>query len=178
MGLLFAAAGIGLIISGILMGGSIALFINLPSVAIVVGFTVFFTFAYHSAGKTLEAFFTAFGKEKLPADEAQQHLRVLWTARSLASASGVIGSLIGFVNMLANMDDPKNIGPAMAVALLTLFYAVLIAEGIVGPLINRLRNRVEGETTAEDPVKVTVATIAAVPLTIISFFIILIAMLQ
>ncbi len=175
MGLLFGALGVGMILAGILMGGRLGLFIDPPSVAIVFGITFFFTFAYHSAGQFFAALTKGFGREPVPANEAQQHIRVLWTARTLATASGVIGSLIGFVNMLANMDDPKSIGPAMAVALLTMLYAVILAEGLFGPLINRLRNRMEGEPIAEDPTKATVVTIAAIPLTVLSFFIILLS---
>ena len=176
MGFIFGAIGIGLIIGGITMGGTIAIFIDMPSLAIVTGVTVFFTFAHHSPKEAANALRNAFGKAPVPATEAQRSIRVLWTARSLASASGVIGSLIGFVNMLANMDDPKSIGPAMAVALLTLLYAVLIGEGLIGPLINRLRNRVEGDRIAESPIKVTTATIAAIPVTLLSFFVLLLSM--
>ena len=176
MGFIFGAAGVGLIITGIVMGGSLGLFIDMASLAIVSGVTVFFTFAHHSVGETFGALRAAFGSDTVPSHAAQRHLRVLWTARSLASASGVIGSLIGFVKMLANLDDPKSIGPAMAIALLTLLYAVLIGEGLLGPLINRLRNRTEGELIAEPPTKVTVATIVAIPVTLISFFILLLSM--
>ena len=125
--------------------------------------------------RALRPFFEGFGRETLSASEGQDYIRVLWTARSLASASGVIGSLIGFVNMLANLDDPKSIGPAMAVSLLTLLYAVLIAEGLIGPLINRLRNRIADDALTEDPTKVTVVTIAAVPLSIIAFLILIVS---
>ena len=38
---------------------------------------------------------------------------------------GVVGSLIGIVTLMANVDDPKAIGPALAIALLTLFWAAL-----------------------------------------------------
>lgn len=45
----------------------------------------------------------------------------------VAPAVGMIGALIGLVQMLSNMDDPKAIGPAMAVALLTTLYSAIIA---------------------------------------------------
>ena len=47
-----------------------------------------------------------------------------------APAMGMIGTLIGLVQMLANMDDPKSIGPAMAIALLTTLYGAIIANAI------------------------------------------------
>ena len=55
-----------------------------------------------------------------------------------APAFGMIGTLVGLVNMLANMDDPKSIGPAMAVAILTTLYGAVIANVIAVPLKDKL----------------------------------------
>ncbi len=55
-----------------------------------------------------------------------------------APAFGMIGTLVGLVQMLANLDDPANIGPAMAVALLTTFYGALIANLIAIPIADKL----------------------------------------
>jgi chemotaxis protein MotA len=62
-----------------------------------------------------------------------------------APAMGMIGTLIGLVSMLANMDDPKTIGPSMAVALLTTLYGAIIANAIALPIADKLslRNREE-----------------------------------
>ncbi len=59
----------------------------------------------------------------------------------VAPAMGMIGTLIGLVQMLSNMDDPKAIGPAMAVALLTTLYGAIIANTIALPLADKLANR-------------------------------------
>lgn len=59
----------------------------------------------------------------------------------MAPAMGMIGTLIGLVAMLANMDDPKAIGPAMAIALLTTLYGSLIANCLCGPIAEKLRLR-------------------------------------
>jgi len=56
-----------------------------------------------------------------------------------APAFGMIGTLIGLVLMLANMDDPKGIGPAMAVALITTFYGSLMANIFFLPLADKLQ---------------------------------------
>jgi len=56
-----------------------------------------------------------------------------------APAMGMIGTLIGLVQMLANMDDPKAIGPAMAVALLTTLYGAIIANAIALPIAAKLK---------------------------------------
>lgn len=59
----------------------------------------------------------------------------------VAPAMGMIGTLIGLVQMLSNMDDPKMIGPAMAIALLTTLYGAVIANAIAIPIADKLANR-------------------------------------
>ncbi len=63
----------------------------------------------------------------------------------VAPAMGMIGTLIGLVAMLSNMDDPKAIGPAMAVALLTTLYGAFLANVIAIPIANKLTLRLEEE---------------------------------
>ena len=58
-----------------------------------------------------------------------------------APAYGMIGTLVGLVIMLQNMDDPSMIGPGMAVALLTTMYGALIANAVALPLADRLGRR-------------------------------------
>ncbi len=59
----------------------------------------------------------------------------------VAPAMGMIGTLIGLVQMLANMSDPKAIGPAMAVALLTTLYGAVIANAFAIPIAEKLKFR-------------------------------------
>lgn len=63
----------------------------------------------------------------------------------VAPAMGMIGTLIGLVAMLSNMDDPKAIGPAMAVALLTTLYGAFIANVIAIPIADKLALRNQQE---------------------------------
>lgn len=58
-----------------------------------------------------------------------------------APAFGMIGTLIGLVQMLASMEDPSSIGPAMAVALLTTFYGALLANLVFLPIAGKLARR-------------------------------------
>jgi chemotaxis protein MotA len=55
-----------------------------------------------------------------------------------APAMGMIGTLIGLVQMLSNMSDPAAIGPAMAVALLTTLYGAVIANAFAQPIAEKL----------------------------------------
>ena len=52
---------------------------------------------------------------------------------------GMIGTLIGLVDMLYHMDDPSTLGPAMAVALITTLYGSLLANWICTPVSNKLK---------------------------------------
>ena len=65
----------------------------------------------------------------------------------IGPAMGMIGTLIGLVQMLANMDDPKTIGPSMAVALLTTLYGAIIANAFAIPLADKLELRSNEEKT-------------------------------
>ena len=58
---------------------------------------------------------------------------------------GRIGTLIGLVQMLSNMEDPKSIGPAMAVARLTTRYGAMIATMIATPIAAKLSLRMTEE---------------------------------
>jgi len=63
----------------------------------------------------------------------------------VAPAMGMIGTLIGLVQMMANMDDPKALGPAMAVALLTTLYGAVIANVLALPIADKLALRSKQE---------------------------------
>lgn len=63
----------------------------------------------------------------------------------IGPAMGMIGTLIGLVAMLSNMDDPKSIGPAMAVALLTTLYGSMLANMVAIPISDKLTLRREQE---------------------------------
>ncbi|REL27925.1 flagellar motor protein PomA [Thalassotalea euphylliae] len=70
---------------------------------------------------------------------------MLGALAEVAPAMGMIGTLIGLVAMLSNMDDPKAIGPAMAVALLTTLYGAFLANVIAIPISNKLSLRMAEE---------------------------------
>jgi len=64
--------------------------------------------------------------------------RIFKAIGDAAPAFGMIGTLVGLVQMLANMSDPASIGPAMAIALLTTLYGALIANLIALPIADKL----------------------------------------
>lgn len=195
---------IGIVLAAILTGGSALVFVNVPSILIVIGGTVMVVMIKFSIGQFFGAFkvaATAFinkasdpeelietivdlanvaRKEGMLAlenkeieleflDEGVKMLidgnskevvdsvltkdmqetidRHSWGAKvwsataDVAPAMGMIGTLIGLVQMLSNMSDPKSIGPAMAVALLTTLYGAMIANMIAMPIADKLTLR-------------------------------------
>jgi chemotaxis protein MotA len=64
-----------------------------------------------------------------------------------APAFGMVGTLIGLIQMLANLDDPSTIGPKMAVAMITTFYGAIMANLMFLPMADKLKLRNDQEIT-------------------------------
>lgn len=71
--------------------------------------------------------------------------RVFKSLGDAAPAFGMIGTLVGLVQMLANMSDPSAIGPAMAVALLTTMYGAVLANLVCLPISDKLSAKLSTE---------------------------------
>lgn len=71
--------------------------------------------------------------------------RVFKSLGDAAPAFGMIGTLVGLVQMLAAMDDPSKIGPAMAIALLTTLYGALVANLVCLPISDKLSAKIDVE---------------------------------
>lgn len=203
-------AAFGLMLSAILQGGSLMMFIDVASILIVVGGTIGTVLVHFPLGDILGAFNVArkafFHKSSSPIDTIEKLITYAGKARkegilSLQSvmneiddefflkgmqmavdgqepealkdmlekeieyvmerhdkgadifatiaayspAMGMIGTLIGLVQMLQNMSDPSSIGPAMAVALLTTFYGAVIANIVANPISGKLKLRSASE---------------------------------
>jgi chemotaxis protein MotA len=86
--------------------------------------------------------------EKVLANEMDQSIerhelgeRIFRGIADAAPAFGMIGTLVGLVQMLSSMEEPSSIGPAMAVALLTTLYGALFANLLAIPIADKLRMR-------------------------------------
>lgn len=201
----------GIVLASIVVGGSAGTFVNMPSLAVVLGGTIMVTMMKFSLGKFLGATSIAvkafLHKPTSPEDLIETSVDLAKTARQggllaledadvpdefmksglallidghpadivramltkdlnltlqrhndgqdifkaigeVGPAMGMIGTLIGLVQMLANMDDPKKIGPAMAVALLTTLYGAILANMFALPIADKLsvRSREENKS--------------------------------
>lgn len=78
-----------------------------------------------------------------------------------APAFGMIGTLIGLVQMLQSLDDPSKIGGGMAVALLTTLYGAVVANVICVPLAGKLEARAKEETAVREMIIAGVVAIGS-----------------
>jgi chemotaxis protein MotA len=72
------------------------------------------------------------------------------TMGTYAPALGMLGTLVGLVEMLQTMNDPSRIGPAMAVALLTTFYGSILSNLMCLPIAGKLRTRSKEEVLPKE----------------------------
>jgi chemotaxis protein MotA len=210
-------AAFGLVIWGILLGGSLSQFFDAPSVAIVLGGTTAALLVSYPlqkvigvAGVLRKAFFATpqepgevitkmvryaerarregmLALEEESEEEPDLFLRkglrlavdgtdpqllekiletdigqiearhkegkgILDTGGTFAPAFGMIGTLIGLINMLAALEDPSSIGAGMATALITTFYGALVANAVFLPLASKLEVRSAEEILVKEMV--------------------------
>lgn len=83
----------------------------------------------------------------------ERHLEgqgIFQTMGTYAPAFGMIGTLIGLINMLRYLDDPSAIGPNMSVALVTTFYGSVLANVVFLPLAQKLKIRSNSEILVKE----------------------------
>ncbi|MBF0383723.1 MAG: MotA/TolQ/ExbB proton channel family protein [Magnetococcales bacterium] len=126
----------------ITVDGDLTTFFNLPSGIIVLVCGVFL--GYSSFGwRRYNQALLALG---ILVSDRFWHLASRETAEVIRAmkghflACGFLGTQIGLVQMLASFDDPNTIGPAMAVALLAVLYAIFLAMFICQPALNRVED--------------------------------------
>lgn len=88
--------------------------------------------------------------EEASASDNRQRTSVLILQRAaeVAPAMGLIGTLVGLVQMLSGLNEPDTIGPGMALALLTTFYGAVLGNMVFAPLASKLERRAaEGRIT-------------------------------
>lgn len=97
-------------------------------------------------GEDAEAF-SVWAREEIE-DRAARHegaIQVWRRITDVAPAMGMIGTVVGLVAMFAQMNDPAAMGPAMAIAMLTTLYGLILAFAVAGPIASRLERLSEAE---------------------------------
>ena len=215
-------AAVGCIVTAIMMGGEMGMFVNAPSIMIVVAGTFAVVTMKFSLSDMLGAFGVALKafihRIQQPAEIIEQSVELANVARKegllglenvevkneflakgismvvdgnppelvhkilskeislsiernekglgifkamgdVAPAMGMIGTLIGLVQMMSNMSDPKSIGPAMAVALLTTLYGAVIATVFALPIADKLALRSDEERLTKSMILESISAI-------------------
>jgi chemotaxis protein MotA len=79
-------------------------------------------------------------------DRSARAIQVFQTMASYAPALGLIGTLVGLIQMLSSLENPSSVGPAMSVALVTTLYGALLANVVFLPTAGKLKNRADEES--------------------------------
>ena len=101
-----------------------------------------------SDGYTAKALRESLERERdMDYERLEESARIFKALGEAAPGMGMVGTLIGLVSMFAHMDDPKKIGPGMAIALLTTLYGAVFSNVLFLPLGDKLANRANEEGT-------------------------------
>ncbi|WP_029407122.1 motility protein A [Thiomicrorhabdus sp. Milos-T2] len=88
-------------------------------------------------------------KNKLLVEKAETSAGVFRSIGDAAPAFGMIGTLVGLIQMLSNLSDPAAIGPSMAVAMLTTLYGAMIANLMALPIADKIESWAQNESDRE-----------------------------
>lgn len=107
--------------------------------------------------------FAAWAAEELAAREAsRQAAASVWRAAADASPSvGMVGTVLGLIGMFASIDDPERMGPAMALAMLTTLYGLVLGSFVFGPIAARLERLAAAEMEWQKPALAHLERLAA-----------------
>lgn len=95
------------------------------------------------------------------ADRHKTGQAVFETMGAMAPAFGMLGTLIGLIQMLLKLENPEEIGPGMAVALVTTFYGSVLANMLFLPIAAKLKNRSAREVFLKEAIVEGVLSIQA-----------------
>lgn len=93
-------------------------------------------------------------------DRHRRSAGIVRRAAEIAPAMGLIGTLVGLVQMLSDLKNPDAIGPAMALALLTTFYGAILGMVILTPLAAKLERNSNNEAAIRNLILIGMTSIA------------------
>lgn len=134
--LLGAVTLLGLLSLAVLIGSPLEVFFDIPSLLLTLGggAAAWLTMS----GRGVREVFTTLRATQPSKSDLAASLHTVRTGRRAFWLVGVLGTLIGLIQMLQALDDPAAIGPALAVSLITLVYAFLANIFFIAPLEQRV----------------------------------------
>ena len=104
------------------------IFINLPSISLIWGGGIFLSLALHGHTAVANACQFALSEQKEAHKQAQSHITVLSSLHNIIIGLGFVGGIVGVILCWHRLDDPKSIGPAVALSYLSLLYALILSQ--------------------------------------------------
>jgi flagellar motor component MotA len=138
---------LALVVSGIIYGSPLWIFIDVPSLLFVLGSIMFLSTAKYSI-KDLLSF----------SDQ------VVMSLINFSLIGGGVGFIVGIIQMLQKISDPSSIGPAMATCVLSILYSLVIAACLYG-----IKNGINTRRVGAVALVGSIATLIPLGLVIISF---------
>ncbi len=134
----------GLVIAAIALGSPITMFIDVPSITIIIGGGFAMALMSFTVQEISNAFNHAFGSPGTK--EEFQKSAYFWECmiRNLLLV-GVLATTIGLVKMLTDLSDPEMISPSMAVAMLTILYSIIVSAIFPLPAHYIIKKRILSE---------------------------------
>lgn len=177
MRIVFGLLGFGVILLVfILEGGHLKSLLHAPLLVAALTAPLLLCIAHHTPSRLSKALRAVVGTGQDKPEENAQNLLVLSTLRMLIWSTGAVLHLLGYIHTMQNLSDPSKIGVGIAVAFLSLLYALIFAEMLIGPSINRLKTSQASTDSGLNPANPSVWLIStSVFSTTLCFFIVLYA---
>jgi len=131
----------GIILAITLAGATVFAFTDLPSFILVVILPFLFVSILYGFKDMAHAFATPFKKESNQ-DNVAKAVVFFQKYGKTVLLTGIIGVIIGIITMLATLDDVNQVGPAVALALISLLYSAVINVLIVIPFLLLLKKKI------------------------------------
>lgn len=147
MFLVFLAVGtLGVVFAG----APASLFLNLPSLVIVLVIAVALSLCTFGPAEILRYFAIAFSGDGNDQRELREGVVFFRALQWYLIAGGLIGFMIGLITLLAGLQNATSVGSGTAIALLTLLYGLVLAAGVAVPFRSALERKVRVEYPGPD----------------------------
>ena len=143
------ALGLTVLVAAMTSRNNFLAFIDLTALGLVSLGASLITCAVHGGGRVTAALKAALSGSSLSAEEAGEHAAVVQNLRSSVLTYTLVGTTLGYAQMLFALDDPAAVGPAMALALLASLYGLIVGELLVAPSLRGLR--AQANVSASEP---------------------------
>ncbi len=139
---IWAILGLGMLALGVVMAGAnVAAYISLPALIVVVLPPFFLVVGGFGLSVLGRSFHVAFLGVPTTPQELEMGVSLFGALQRYLLLTGLITTMIGFIAMLSNLYETNQIGPMIALALITLFYSMMLILAVTVPFKSALEKR-------------------------------------